>query len=109
MAKASRDGARKTTEVKYKPLSEAGKAALREYYLAGYTAQQIADAMGKSLVSIRAYLRRLGIARGKKDQIAEHLAEGLSIREAGEAIGISPAAAKSMFKRVRADLGPQAI
>ena len=60
-----------------------------------------------------------GIALAKKapkpkkdtqlDRFAEHLAEGLSVREASEKMGLSYHTGNTMLARIRKRLGPQAV
>ena len=47
-------------------------------------------------------------ARLRRDALAELVAEGKSIADAGAIIGTTPAVAFKMWRRIRTELGPQA-
>lgn len=62
-----------------------------------------------SPLQIKAHKTRRLQGRLARAAFAEQLAEGLSVKEAAEAIGFGEDYGKAMLRQIRAELGPQAI
>jgi hypothetical protein len=91
-------------------------ARLRSGWAAGKTASEIGDDIGISRSAVLGKSRRLNLEvrrapsvfRPDGLQFADHLADGMSVAEAGAAIGLSGSIAEKLFAAICRSLGPQA-
>ena len=51
---------------------------------------------------------RVATATARRNKIADLVADGMSIKDAGSAVGLSERAAGDAWARIKRDLGPQA-
>ena len=101
---------------------------MADNYAAGYSYGQIAKGLGngRTRSAVAGALRRLRSGDGRNrakprqdgtpielmrriDQVAELLSQGLDTFDIAARLGITRKAVVSCFKRIRADLGPQAV
>ena len=53
--------------------------------------------------------RQAELARIRRDALAELVAEGSTVKAAGQTLGLSREVANNLWRRIRADLGSQAV
>ena len=112
-----------------KPWSEAEKEYILRNLDAGYTYSEIAEGLGRSRSSVAGQVRRMrghkdkprvapamsrsqaartGVAK-QIDRVAELLSEGLELNEIAARLDTTRNAVKCAFRKIRRQLGPQAI
>lgn len=127
---AFQSGALTTAPVKReRPWSEDELAYVADNLRRGYSYGQIANGLGRSRSAVASAIRRM---RGHTDKprvapaansadanklgkfrqmnrVADLLAEGFTLTEIAEELGLTYNAVKCVFKRIKARLGPQAV
>lgn len=131
IAKASESGAVVVGVLtrKERPWTQAELDYVARNLAARYTYSQIAEGLGRSRSAIAGAVRRmrgcedaprvrpaLGRSQAQRDgrakrvdQVAELLAEGFSLTDIAEELGVTRDVVKSAFKKIKARLGPQAV